>query len=446
MRAHQARILLFFYSPLKTKNMKFSLILLLSLCILSCSTTITKPQDYEQSLNAQTNEAVKNAALRLNFWNTKIKTDSMQLASLPYAAEAYGSLFQNTADIQYLKAAEKTLKRAADIAAIGKSGHLEALAANYIKQHRFQEALSALEQAYIIGGKTKSTTFMLFDVHMELGHYREAQTYLDLTSDFTDFNYLTRLAKWKDYVGDLDATIHYMEEARNIAEGSNKKDIRMWVYTNLADYYGHAGRLQDSYNHYLKALQLDPTNAYAKKGIAWIAYSHEANATEALRILNSIPAEYYSPDYYLLKAEIAEFMNDEGTKKEQLALYASAVSNPDYGSMYNIPTALILAEENGNYDTALRLAEQEVAARATPETYSLLAHILLLKGDVHKALEISEKYVAGQTFEPEANYRLAAIYKANNKKDVMATLEADLRGSHFELGPLTAKRIEQLYQ
>ncbi len=110
------------------------------------------------------------------------------------------------------------------------------------------------------------------------------------------------------------------------------------------------------------------------------------------------------------------------------------------------PTALILAEENGNYDTALRLAEQEVAARATPETYSLLAHILHLKGDVHKALEISEKYVAGQTFEPEANYRLAAIYKANNKKDVMATLEADLRGSHFELGPLTAKRIEQLYQ
>ncbi len=340
MRAHQARILLFFYSPLKTKNMKFSLILLLSLCILSCSTTITNPQDYEQSLNAQTNEAVKNAALRLNFWNTKIKTDSMQLASLPYAAEAYGSLFQNTADIQYLKAAEKTLKRAADIAAIGKSGHLEALAANYIKQHRFQEALSALEQAYIIGGKTKSTTFMLFDVHMELGHYREAQTYLDLTSDFTDFNYLTRLAKWKDYVGDLDATIHYMEEARNIAEGSNKKDIRMWVYTNLADYYGHAGRLQDSYNHYLKALQLDPTNAYAKKGIAWIAYSHEANATEALRILNSIPAEYYSPDYFLLKAEIAEFMNDEGTKKEQLALYASAVSNPDYGSMYNIPDSI----------------------------------------------------------------------------------------------------------
>lgn len=436
----------FFYSPLKTKNMKYSLLLLLSLSILSCSTTITNPKDYEQSLVAPTNETIKNAALRLNFWNTKIKADSMQLASLPYVAEAYGSLFQNTADIQYLKAAEKTLKRAADIAAIGKSGHLEALAANYIKQHRFQEAHSTLEEAYEIGGKTASTAFMLFDVHMELGNYKEAQAYLDLNSDFKDFNYLTRLAKWKDYAGDLDATIHYMEVARSIADGSNKKDIRLWVYTNLADYYGHAGRLQDSYNHYLKALQLDPTNAYAKKGIAWIAYSHEGNATEALRILNSIPKENYSPDYYLLKAEIAEFMSDEMTKKEQLALYAATVSNPAYGRMYNIPTALLLAEENGNYDTALRLAEQEVAARATPETYSLLAHVLHLKGDVEKALEISEKHVAGQTFEPEANYRLAAIYKANNMQDNMATLEADLRDSHFELGPLTAKRIEQLYQ
>jgi tetratricopeptide (TPR) repeat protein len=426
--------------------MKFSLLLFMSLCILSCSSTTSNPKDYASFLNAPASETVKAATLRLNFWNSKIKEDSLQLVALPKAAEAYGSLFQSTADIQYLKAAEKTLHRAANIAAIDKSGHLEALAANYIKQHRFQEAHTILTEAYEIGGETESTTFMLFDVHMELGNYTEAKTYLDLTRDFKDFNFLTRLAKWEDHSGNLDATIYYMEEAKSIAEGSNTKNIRIWLYTNLADYYGHAGRLKESYSHYLKALKLDHHNAYAKKGIAWIAYSHEGNAVEALRILNSIPIENYSPDYYLLKAEIAEFMGDQITKKEQQSLYTTVVSNPAYGSMYNIPNALLLAEENDDYETALHLAEKEVSARATPETYSVLAHILRLKGDPKKALEISEKYVAGKTFEPEANYRLAAVYKANNKKEKMGTLEVNLRESQFELGPIMARSIEQLYQ
>jgi Tfp pilus assembly protein PilF len=426
--------------------MKYSLVLLMSLCILSCSTTITDPNDYATSLISPANETAINAQLRLDFWNTKIKPDSLQLAALPYVAEAYSTLFQSTADIQYLTAAEHTLERAAEIAAIDKSIHLEALAANYIKQHRFQDAYASLAAAFEIGGGTLSTTFMLFDVHMELGNYVQAKTYLDLTVDYRDFNFLTRLAKWKDHIGDLDATIHYMEEARTIAERTNKKEIRVWVYTNLADYYGHAGRLKESYRHYLKALALDPTNAYAKKGIAWIAYSHEKNPSEALRILNSIPSENYNPDYYLLKAEIAEFMGNEVEKEEQLSFYTTMVSNTHYGSMYNIPTALLLAEENANYDTALHLAQKEVEARATPETYSLLAHVFHLKGDIKKALEISEKYVAGQTFEPEANFRLAAIYKANNRLETMASLEADLRDSHFELGPLITQKIEVLYQ
>ena len=40
-------------------------------------------------------------------------------------------------------------------------------------------------------------------------------------------------------------------------------------------------------------------------------YSHERNPEEAMRILNSITANYQVPDLYLLKAEIAEFLDKE---------------------------------------------------------------------------------------------------------------------------------------
>ncbi len=219
----------------------------------------------------------------------------------------------------------------------------------------------------------------------------------------------------------------------------------MWVDTNLADYYGHAGRLQESYAHYLKALKQDPTNAYAKKGIAWIAFSHEKNAAEALRIIQSIPDAYYSPDYYLLLAEIATFQEDEAAKVKWNNSYLNAVANSDYGRMYQIPTALLLAEEENAFKDAIAMAKEEVQQRPTPETYSVLAYILNLAGSHEDALLIAEKHIRDKTFEPEANLRLASIYKSNKKYDELKRLEADLKDSSYELGPITTQKIEELY-
>ncbi|WP_290683271.1 hypothetical protein [Kordia sp.] len=63
-------------------------------------------------------------------------------------------------------------------------------------------------------------------------------------------------------------------------------------------------------------MALNPNDAYAKKGVAWIVFSHEKNPEEALRILNTIMSQHKAPDYYLLKAEIAEFMGKEQKKNK----------------------------------------------------------------------------------------------------------------------------------
>ncbi len=68
------------------------------------------------------------------------------------------------------------------------------------------------------------------------------------------------------------------------AESRNSRELKIWTYSNLGDFYGHAGRIEDAYQSYIKTLELDPTNAYAKKGLAWIAYSNDNDADEALQI------------------------------------------------------------------------------------------------------------------------------------------------------------------
>jgi len=309
--------------------MKSIIFTLFAFLLLSCNSennkNIVQTEDYNEFLASK---ATKTNSKYFDLWNKKIRPDSMQLTSFGIVGGEYQRYFKATGDITFLKKSEQSLKRAVDIAAIGKEGYLRALGRNYIAQHRFKEALAVAEEAADLGGGLKESQSLLFDVHMELGNYDQAEKYLDAIKNMSDFGYLIRIAKWNDYKGDLETTIAFMEKAKEKAVASKNKELMLWSFTNLADYYGHAGEIETSYNYYLKALALDENNAYAKKGIAWIAFSYDRNPDEALRILNAITKNYSAPDYYLLKAEIADYIGDdvgrmELRKKLQIDLHQS---------------------------------------------------------------------------------------------------------------------------
>mgnify|MGYP000418651067 FL=1 len=92
-------------------------------------------------------------------------------------------------------------------------------------------------------------------------------------------------------------------------------------------------------------MTINPNNSYAKKGIAWIVFSYERNPEEALRILNTVTKENASPDYHLLKAEIADFMGNVAEKENQINIYLQKVSNKDYGVMYHKYNVLLFSDK-----------------------------------------------------------------------------------------------------
>ncbi|WP_291962124.1 tetratricopeptide repeat protein [Maribacter sp.] len=425
--------------------MKLIKLLIVVLLVSSCNTNkqdaIAKKEDYNKFLVA--NE-IRTTSKYFDLWNSKIRSDSMQLTSFGVVGGEYNRYFQQTGDIAFLKKAEKSLKRAVDIANIGKPGFYRALARNYISQHRFKEALQLADSAAAIGGGKSETQSLYFDVHMELGNYPLAEQYLDSLKNMSDFGYMIRLAKWNDYKGDLDTTISFMEKARAKAELSKNKDLMLWSYTNLGDYYGHAGRIEDSYHQFLKALEIDNNNAYAKKGIAWIVFSNDKNAQEAIRILDSVTQTYSAPDYYLLKAEIADHIGDDIVRTKNLDEYFTRVKNTAYGDMYNAYNLGLYIGETKQYDSALILAQQEVENRPTPESYSWLGYSLLKNGDKEQAMKIMDTYVYGKTFEPALLYQAAEVYKANGKEVRVKEIKGELIGAIYELGPGMEKQIHDL--
>lgn len=416
----------------------------------SCKTKTEKPilvtdiKDYNHYLQVEDNEILDAAQQDYIFWEKKLEKEPDQFPYLAKAAASQSLLFNETGKIEHLINAEKKLVAANEATRYNNSGYLRSLARNYISQHRFKEALILLEKAEILGDRLKSTQKMLFDVHLELGNVAEAKHYLSKIENFKDFDFLIRLSKWSDHNGDLDKAIFYLEKATEKVETSKNKGLMQWAYTNLADYYGHAGRIEASYNHYLKALALNPNDAYAKKGIAWILYSHEKNADEALRILDAVTENYHAPDYHLLKAEIADFKKDTHLKAKEIALYKQKISNPQYGDMYNKYNILLFAENKAETADALRIATKEIENRPTAQSYDLLAWTYYNHGDVKEALNVVENHVAGHTFEPEVLYHMAEIYKANGKLNKTKDLKKELLESSFELGPLTTETIKNI--
>ena len=202
---------------------------------------MTDPEDYQQYLQS---EAIQGTSKYFRLWDSKIKPDSLQLMCFGIVAGQYDSYFEDSGEISYLKKSEQALRRAVEIAAIGKADYLRALARNYISQHRFKDALGLVHQARELGSGLLETQYLYYDLYMELGDFNKAEQYLDSTRNMAAFGYLIRLAKWNDHKGDLDATIRLMEKATKKAEESGNRASMLWSYTNLADYYGHAGRIR----------------------------------------------------------------------------------------------------------------------------------------------------------------------------------------------------------
>lgn len=417
-------------------------IILLALLAIACNApkiAITNPDDYNKYLNENLeNEKLEFARKELAFWSEKFEKAPDQNTYLSKMASANNQLFEITGHIDYLNTAANQLAKANEKRGFKSSSLLRALAKTRITQHRFREANECLVKAEMIGEQKEATQKMLFDVAMELGNYHLAEKFLKEAKDKEEFDYLIRLAKWYDHKGNTLAAIDQLEVAAIKADDEN---LKLWIYSNLADFYGHVGEIKNSYKHYLMSLEIDPNYVYALKGIAWIAFSHEKNAEEAERIISYIAHKHEAPDYILFRAEIAKYRGEKGKEESMISEFIAHVSKSEYGDMYN---AYLVSLSENEPKRALELALREVANRPTPQSYQLLSWAYCQNGDKSKALQIADGRVKDQTFEPKSLIRLAEVYKLNGKTDEVTGLRNELQGAYFEVGPNLKETIERL--
>ena len=373
------------------------------------------------------------------FWSTKLENSPEQLTFALQLADAYEGRFSAFAQIDDLKEAEDLLTNGLAAASLQRTTFLRALARNYISQHRFQEALLLAEEAMSRSDNQMASTHLLFDVMMELGRYEEAEQLLQKMYTKGGFAYLIRKAKWEDHKGNLSFAIASLEEAKEALDPLNDKIQSIWLYSNLADFYGHQGSVEKAYEHYRMTLVLDPGNWYAYKGLAWMAYAHDRNPRMAREMVHQIMRHNDSPDLHLL---LAELFTDEGNPAcamDEVETFRLTTNVPAYGHMYRIPTCELELEKSRKQN-ALALALAEVRERPTPETYDLLAYAYYCNGSITAAQEVAMQHVWQKTFEPVAMMHLREIFPYND--EIQGFTKEELAGAAFEIGPVAYAEIE----
>lgn len=402
-------------------------------------TPVAQKGDYQHLMVASENLGTS-LDLDIEFWRNRVQRTPNDFMSLSQLGGLLAQRFRINGMITDLHESDSLFLEVSKITPFSKANTYRNLSANAITKHEFELARTYAELALKEGDDKAASYYMLFDALMELGEYEQAKSILTSIENKNSFDHLVRSSKMADHEGDLDQAIRLMELAYERTRNNNS--TFSWSISNLGDMYGHAGRIEDSYNAYLKVLKKDPGHWHSWKGLAWINFAHDGNVKAAKEILEHVQKNSPDPQVTLMLAEIAEFENDF-TQSEVLkrSFYAKA-SSPQYLGMHNKYLILLESEDLNKSEQAIQRANAEQEKRPTPEMYDLLAWAYLQHGESEKALKLASLFVEGQTYEPEVLYHLGVIFKMNDQKKKGDQYLREALEGEFELGPVIAQRIK----
>ncbi|HEX6847024.1 MAG TPA: hypothetical protein VF144_08595 [Chitinophagaceae bacterium] len=385
--------------------------------------------------------SLQRIATDMNFWMQRLKKNPEDAVAKASLAGLYSARFKIAGDINDIHVSDSLYLIANQLFKTNSSLIYRSLATNCITQHKFLQAQQYLDTALSMGDDRYLTYLLRCDVAMELGNLYLAEQALKHIVDKNDFDYLIREVRLLDHKGDINGAIKKMETATQKAVESEKDVLILWAKTNLADMYGHANRYQESYQCYLDVLENDPEYLYALKGIAWLAFSHDKNTTEAKRILNYLRALHPLPDYDLMLAQVAAYENDAVAERDLQDRFLRTVADRRYADMYNKYVFDLMTGSHKDLAKALEIAQREVDNRPTPQSYDLLAWAYYKSGRKEEAYKIAKRFVENKNHEPDGLYHLGVIWADAGEIKKAKYFISEAANAAFELGPQLYKEV-----
>lgn len=315
-------------------------------------------------------------------------------------------------------------QRALEMALAADPQHYDArrmLAATFLSQHRFSDALA---QAGICRDVRKDDAWVfgiIGDAHLELGDYDSAFDAFDRMAALKpNAASYARAAYARELQGDLDTALGFMRMAAE-ATGPHDPESLAWHYAQLGHLYLEAGRLADARREYLRADHAFPGHPFAGEGLARVAAA-QGDYTAALDRISERLTTGPSPSDLAFAGDVLLAMGrrDDAEQKYRLAESAWRSDAPEPARL-----ARFLAERGRHLDDAVRLAEQARRDRGDIFTDDALAWAYFRSDQIASARVAISRALRTGSRDRTIRYHAAAIAAASGDRERARTLVAD---------------------
>ncbi|MBM4189055.1 MAG: tetratricopeptide repeat protein [Gemmatimonadetes bacterium] len=342
--------------------------------------------------------------------------------------------FGQTADLSDVGRAELLATSALGLMA-DRSAGLARLSGIYLMQHKFAAAFETAEAAVAADSGSTAARGALLEAAVAAGRYPVAEAQLSRLDDGSVSGQVRR-ALWLDQTGHGETAERLLTTAcRTLARSASGSQGPAWCLTQLANVV-HGLRGPREARRILESVErLSPGYRGAVEGLANLALA-EGRPAEALAAFNAIRSEAH-PDIDLRIAEAHTLLGQPDLARAAERRFLAVAGGPANEPLFGHPLALYYAERGGPrlLDSALAIAEREVARRPTTESFDLLAWVHFRRGAYPEALDASDRALAWGSPTPTMSYHRARILEAAGRTTEAAELLATAAQAPTLLAP-----------
>jgi tetratricopeptide (TPR) repeat protein len=359
---------------------------------------------------------------QIRFYQWRIQRDPTEYAGYDHLGSAYLQKARESGDPIYYGLSEKAYRRAQSLLSPGdpdSAGLIAHLAALYLSEHRFQEAIDLSQKALQLNPELITVNATLGDAQLETGKYEAAAaTYAllktgDAISPRPGLRYLaeTRQAGLAYIQGNPTEAIAHMQAAVPLARqaGLAKENIA-WTQFSLGELYFGTGDLDHAEQAYQAALLSYPNY---HRALAWLGQLRAAQGkcAEAAELYRKALAVIPLPVYAAALGDIYSKLGEKDKAQKQYALVDVIARLSELNQqLFRRELAIFWADHDMRLKDALDFAQQELKLRQDVFTWDVLSWAQFKNGKITEAAQSIEHSLAIGTQDPLIFFHAGMIY------------------------------------
>jgi tetratricopeptide (TPR) repeat protein len=251
-------------------------------------------------------------------------------------------------------------------------------------RHKFTEGLALASQVYNENPGNLVALATLGDAQLGLGRYSAAEeTYQRLLIQSSEPAALVRMAHLAELKGQTDEALRLLRQAVDAQRKLGDARGAAWYQVRLGEICFDAGRLDDAEKAYRAVLAELPEDPDATANLGKVLAAR-GRYEEAIRMLEKAAASAPEPATLAALAQTYRKHGAAGPAQAALDRFEQAVLRyPEYRR----ELALYYADHDHQLESALKLAQEELAARPDLYSYDVLAWALHKLGRSEEAAQ-----------------------------------------------------------